>query len=153
MCDTSRHRGLYPYAPALNWFSLGRVRRIARILGVLGGLGAILWAMRDRLVSVALPREPQLPAFRVPDSPPASADEAPKDTQEETETSPSVTDVSGIGPVYATRLAAAGIDSLADLAKAEVSVVAESAEVPESKAAAWVEEAGELIASDQSPRP
>lgn len=123
------------------------MRRIARILGLLGGLGAILWAMRDRLVSVALPREPQVPAFRVPE--PRTTDEPEDDAGQEPVTS--VTNVTGIGPVYATRLAAAGINSITDLAEAAPEAVAEAAQVPVSKATSWVTAA--QTPSDQSPRP
>lgn len=92
----------------------------------------MVWAMRDRLVSVAIPREPQPPAFRVPE--PTPAPPPPPDG--------SITDISGIGPVYATRLTTAGIGTLADLARAEAGEVAEAAKVPLSRAEAWIEDAG-----------
>lgn len=125
------------------------MRRIARILGLLGGLGAIVWAMRDRLVSVALPREPQVPTFRVPESRTTEEDSTEEDSSEESATS--VTNVSGIGPVYATRLAAAGINSIIDLAEAAPEAVAEAAQVPISKASSWVTAA--QAPSDQPSRP
>ena len=86
----------------------------------------MLWAMRNRLVSVALPREPQLPTFKVPDGPiepdsSAAADEDESDPPQATEPqpdAPSLTDISGIGPVYATRLASAGIHTIEQLAEA-----------------------------------
>jgi predicted flap endonuclease-1-like 5' DNA nuclease len=111
--------------------TLGAVKRLARIVGLLGGLGAVLWAMRDRLVSVAIPREPQPPAFRVPE--PTPAPPPPSDG--------SITDISGIGPVYANRLTTAGIGTLADLAQADAGTVAEAAKVPLSRAEAWIEAA------------
>lgn len=130
--------------------SLGLVKRIARIIGVLGGIGAIVWAVRDRLVSVAIPREPQPPALRAPDRPiRPTADQEPPATEEHQEepTVQSVTDVTGIGPVYATRLEAAGIATLSDLARNEAETVAEAAEVPVSRAAGWIESAQALAGS------
>lgn len=108
--------------------TLGAVKRVARILGLVGGLGAVLWAMRDRLVSVAISREPQPPAFRVPEPTPTPPDG-------------SITDIPGIGPVYATRLTTAGIGTLAALADATADAVAEAAKVPLSKAEAWIDAA------------
>lgn len=120
------------------------MKRLAGILGVLGGLGAILWAMRDRLVSVAIPREPQPPALRMPDrSPPAPPAPAPE--AEEEPTSQGVTDVNGIGPVFATRLEAAGITTLSDLAGANDEEVADAAEVTVRRAQGWIESARRLL--------
>lgn len=110
------------------------MKRLARILGVIGGIGALVWAMRERLVSVAISREPEPPAFRVPEADEASA-----------EPTGSITDVSGIGPVYATRLAAIGLDSLSDLAGADPEEVAAGAQVPLTRARQWVTAAGALV--------
>lgn len=125
------------------------MKRIAPIIGILGGIGAILWAMRDRLVSVAIPREPQPPALRVPDrSVPRTADSTPPPTEEREGEAPpaqSVTDVTGIGPVYATRLEAAGIATLSDLARSTAETAAAAAEVPVSRATGWIESAQALV--------
>lgn len=133
------------------WLAWGLVKRIARIIGVLGGVGAILWAMRDRLVSVAIPREPQPPALRASDRPVRPpVDQKPPATAKQDEEPPpaqSVTDVTGIGPVYATRLEAAGIATLSDLAQHGAETVAEAAEVPVSRAAGWIESAQALVES------
>lgn len=113
---------------------------------MIGGIGAILWAMRDRLVSVAIPREPERPAFRVPEPSVPGAEPVEADRRgEERPTSPSVTDVSGIGPVYATRLEAAGVATLPDLAKSAPEDVAEAAEVPVARARSWIESAQALL--------
>jgi predicted flap endonuclease-1-like 5' DNA nuclease len=109
----------------------------------------VLWAMRNRLVSVALPREPQLPTFKVPDGPiepdsSAAADEDESDPPQATEPqpdAPSLTDISGIGPVYATRLASAGIHTIEQLAEARAEEVAAAADVPRTRAERWIEAA------------
>lgn len=108
--------------------TLGNVRRIAKLLGVIGGIGAVLWAMRERFISVAISREPVPPGFRVPD------DGQPGPSVP----SGSITDVSGIGPVYATRLGEVGINTPADLAKADAQKVADAAQVTSVRAAEWI---------------
>lgn len=118
------------------------MKRLASILGVLGGIGAILWAMRDRLVSVAIPREPQPPALKAPERP----QPAPTPSRQEEATPRTLTDVSGIGPVYATRLEAAGITSLADLAGTDDEKVAEAADVTLRRAQGWIQSAHDLLA-------
>lgn len=102
--------------------------------------------MRDRLVSVAIPREPQPPAFRVPGPDPAETTREMEEEVTETASSPqSVTDVSGIGPVYATRLEAAGVATLSDLANGDPEEVAAAAEVPVGRAQSWIESARGLV--------
>ena len=131
------------------------MKRLARILAILAGIGAIVWAMRDRLVSVAISREPQPPAFRMPEPAASPAEERPETTPAQTSPPPAeapgvagadgpdgdLTTISGIGPVYAGRLQDAGIETLRALASSPPEQVAEAAEVPLSRAAGWVESA------------
>jgi predicted flap endonuclease-1-like 5' DNA nuclease len=101
------------------------VKKLARVLGIVGGIAAVVWAMRDRFVSVATSREPEPPAFRSPGR------------------SPGVETIEGIGPVFAQRLNAAGILDLATLAAASPDKVAESAGVSAARARNWIERAGQ----------
>ena len=57
--------------------------------------------------------------------------------------SPPVEEISGIGPTYAGRLEAAGIETVADLADADAETVAEAAEAAPSRASDWIEQAEE----------
>lgn len=100
--------------------------------------------MRERLISVAISREPTPPAFRVPDhrSTPPPAEPA----QVADDESGTLTDVSGIGPVYATRLGGQGVNTLTDLAEASPEEVAEAAQVGTARAEAWIEAARALTA-------
>lgn len=102
------------------------VNRIGKVLGFVGGALAILWAMRDRLVSIAAPQDPEPPRFRVvPPSPsPAAVDD--------------LTVINGIGPVFAGRLRDAGITSFADVSAAGPSRLAEVTGSSESRAAEWI---------------
>lgn len=56
-----------------------------------------------------------------------------------TDESPEVLD--GIGPAYADRLADAGVETVADLAAADASGLAEEADVSESRLERWIERA------------
>jgi len=49
-------------------------------------------------------------------------------------------ELKGIGPTYAERLRAGGIQSIPDLAETDVETLAELAEVPASRAEGWLEQ-------------
>lgn len=109
---------------------MGRLARLARLLGALGGLGALAWAMRDRFISIAVPREPEPPAFRSQPRPPAGDED--------------LTRVKGIGPVFAERLKAAGITSFAQLAATSNETLASIADVPPARVETWRKQAQAL---------
>jgi predicted flap endonuclease-1-like 5' DNA nuclease len=101
------------------------LKKLAKAIGLIGGAAAVIWAMRDRFVSVATSREPEPPTFRTPS----------------TDASQSVDVIDGIGPVFATRLSDAGIEDIASLADASPDAVAEAAGVSGSRARSWIEKA------------
>lgn len=103
------------------------LKQFLRVGGVAIGLGAAVWALRDRLFPApGIPDEPP-PRFRTNVASPIVADD--------------LTEVKGIGPVYAERLVDAGITSFAELANADVAAVAGAAGVSESTAGSWLEQA------------
>lgn len=97
------------------------MKRVAKVIGFLGGAIAVIWAMRDRFISVATSREPQPPAFKA-SSP-----------------SPPVTSIDGIGPVFAQRLTDAGISDVDSLATSSPDRVAEAASVSAARARSWID--------------
>ncbi|MGD2042439.1 MAG: helix-hairpin-helix domain-containing protein [Acidimicrobiia bacterium] len=99
------------------------MKRMAKVVGLIGGTLAIVWAMRDRFISVATSREPQPPHFK----------------SEQPPQSPPVDAVEGIGPVFAQRLADAGIADVATLASASPDQVAEAASVSAKRARNWID--------------
>lgn len=108
---------------SLPWLSsLRMMKRIAKIIGFIGGAAAVIWAMRDRFISVATSREPEPPAFR-PGPPPPS----PVDT------------IDGIGPVFAERLTKEGLGTVDALAGATADRVAEAAGVSAARARNWID--------------
>ena len=106
------------------------MKKVAKVLGVVGGVAAVLWAMRDRLVSIAAPKEPEPPRFRVAEAAQPADD---------------LTELSGIGPVFATRLAQAGIATFSALAVATPERVAEATGATEAKATDWIEQAAARV--------
>lgn len=86
----------------------------------------MVWAMRDRFISVATSRDPQPPRFReIGDAPDAQP----------------VAIIDGIGPVYEQRLNSSGIRDVAALAKASPDSVAEAAGVSANRARHWIDQA------------
>ena len=107
--------------------SLGSLmKRLAKIVGIVAGAAALVWAMRDRFISVATSREPEPPTFR---------------TGATSAASPAIDVIDGIGPVFAVRLKTAGIDNAAKLAAASPDRVAEAASVSAARARSWIEQA------------
>lgn len=104
--------------------------RLMRGLLAIAGVIAVLWLVRDRFVTIGLPKNAEPVSFRVAPHDPAAA---PPPAE--------LTDVPGIGPVYAERLSDAGIDSAHDLAVADPAFVAAAAGVSEERAAGWIDAA------------
>jgi predicted flap endonuclease-1-like 5' DNA nuclease len=110
--------------------TMPRVKKVGRIIGLLGGAIAILWAMRDRLVSIAAPQDPEPPRFKVV---PPTMGALPEEDD--------LTSISGIGPVFAGRLRDAGISTFSDVATAGASKLAEITGASESRAGDWASQA------------
>ncbi len=120
--------------------TLAGVKKLGKVLGFVAGAAAVIWAMRDRLVSITAPREPEPPKFRVvtaPSTPPAPPP-APAPSNDD------LTEVVGVGPVFAERLRAAGIASFAELATASPARIAEIVGVPVTRVADWPDQARAL---------
>ncbi len=124
-------------------------RRIGRIIGLLGGVVAIAWAMRDRFVSIAAPKEPEPPSFRVVSTPPPPP--AGQVRPERTASAVSVQDpddltrINGVGPVFERRLMEAGLATFESIAAASARQVANAAGVTEPRAEGWITQASILM--------
>lgn len=101
------------------------MKNIAKVIGFIGGAAAVVWAMRDRFISVAPSREPEPPTFRAGGG------------------TPTVDSIDGIGPVFAKRLTEAGLGDLGKLASASPDRVAEAAGVSVARANKWIDLAGQ----------
>lgn len=108
------------------------MKSTAKVIGLIGAAIAILWAMRDRLISIAAPSEPEPPKFRV--IPPA--DQTPGPTSDD-----DLTDINGIGPVFAARLRDAGITTFAGLVDAGSERIADITGAADSRVEDWLGQA------------
>ncbi|MDH5372619.1 MAG: helix-hairpin-helix domain-containing protein, partial [Acidimicrobiia bacterium] len=112
------------------------------------GIATLLWAMRDRFISLALPREPRPPAFRHPDEHPVVPHRPHANAPTPARQQPSVgalpdnlEDINGIGAVFARKLAESGISTFAELAAASADEVAENLNTGSSRVADWIGQA------------
>ena len=102
--------------------------RFIRFVTTVAGVGLLVWLMRDRMVNLPVRTDESFPVFR--SSPPVH--EPPHED---------VTAITGIGPVFAERLAEVGIDSVVDLSTAPAITVAAAAGVSEQIATDWISQA------------
>ena len=113
------------------------MRKLLRFVGFVAGVGAVTYLMRDRLVRI--PEDPGPPPhFKVP-SPNGKAEDGKAATA--AALADDLTEINGIGPAYAERLAAAGITSFAGLAEADADAIAESIDVSAEQVADWAAQA------------
>lgn len=107
------------------------MNKIVKAVATVAGIAAVGWAMRDRFFSIASPKEPEPPRFRVV----PMADTGDGDD---------LTTIRGIGPVFAARLNAAGYRTLASLAGTDPQVLADAAGVTLERAEDWASQATSL---------
>lgn len=89
--------------------------------------------------------DPGAPAAKqVATSPPEN--KALRPAEDKAYTSADLTQVRGIGPATATKLRAAGVESVADLLGSEAGALATAIDVPGHRVAAWIAAAQELVA-------
>ena len=113
---------------------LEHVRRVAKVVGIVGGTIAVVWAMRDRLVSIAATREPEPPQFRVvtpPSDDPAPL--APAEGQAD-----DLTTLPGVGPATAAKLVAAGFETLDSIAASTPEALVAAVGGSSARAASWI---------------
>lgn len=108
---------------------------IQRIKAVLG-LNGSATVEEDGPVAVTVEHQPSEPEDIEPE--PASPSEP------EWEHAGPVTEISGIGPSYSERLAAAGVETVGDLAAAEPTALAAETGVSEKRIQTWVDAAQDL---------
>lgn len=102
-------------------------KNLIRAVGVVAGLGAAVWALRDRLLPAPEVHSEPPPRFRAGMSTPDD-----------------LTEIKGIGPVTAAKLAEHGISKFDDLAAMAPDDVATAAGTSSAAAAAWIDSATKL---------
>ena len=125
------------------------MKRVARILSFVAGVAALVWAMRDRFISLALPREPQPPAFRHPEDHPNVPHRPHQPAHLPTDVAVAEADdlkeIKGIGPVFAGGLAEMGITTFGALSNSSAAEVAAKLDTAQSRVADWIEQASRRL--------
>ena len=96
------------------------MRRLFRLIWWIGVFAAIAWLLRDRLVPAPEEAATEPPRYRVTPPPAPPAEPAPAAAADD-----DLEAIKGVGPVYAARLADAGITSFAVLAAADAADLAQ----------------------------
>jgi predicted flap endonuclease-1-like 5' DNA nuclease len=104
--------------------------RVGAVVGLVAVIAGLLWLLKGRVSG-----PPRIPLDEPSPFRPSVPEAAGADD---------LSEVKGIGPVYAARLADAGIDGFAALAAASAETVAESAGVSERMAIDWISQASKL---------
>ncbi len=101
------------------------MKNAIRIAGVVAGLAAAVWAVRDRM----------LPAPEAPTDTPPRFRSGPSPSPDD------LTEIKGIGPAFASRLAEADIVTFDDLTAQNADAVAEAVNTTPDTAQRWIDAA------------
>jgi len=124
------------------------MRKLVNFILFVAAAVGISWFMREYLVPQPESPTSSPPPFRPAPEPRTQSEPVgpPEQSQPASNVEPGddLTRVTGIGPVFAKRLAAAGFASFADLAAANAGDLADKVDVAESKVADWITQAADL---------
>lgn len=122
------------------------MKKLLKLITLAALVAGVTWVLRDQLLPG--PQQPTAhpPPFRNPPPPPQEADaaEIAPANGEGFKLVDDLTAVNGIGPVYAKRLAGAGIKSFGDLATADAQDLANRTDLPQDRVADWIRKASDL---------
>ena len=104
------------------------IKKLSQFAGFVGLVAAVVWLTREHLLPTPhVPHEPP-PHYRSTPPPPEAA---PDD----------LTEIKGIGPVYAGRLEVLGITTFRALSESDQRVIADSLGISNNAAAGWISQA------------
>ncbi len=115
------------------------MKKLMKLLSLLAVIAGIAWALRDQMLPGPTAPTSHPPAFRHP-PPPAPSPNGPAALA----AGDDLTAVNGIGPVYAKRLADAGVTTFRQLAGSDADELAARTELSRERLADWIGKAGEL---------
>lgn len=119
------------------------MKKLIKVVSLAGFVAGITWALRDQLLPGPAKPTPRPPAFRNPPQPSTPA-ATRQSAGSDLELADDLTTVNGIGPVYAKRLAGAGVKSFRDLAAADANDLANRTDLPKDRLADWIRKASDL---------
>jgi polyhydroxyalkanoate synthase len=114
------------------------MKKFLKLLTLIAFAAGVTWLLRDQLVPGPTAPDPHPPAFRHPPEPPHAATGLAESAIDD------LTEVNGIGPVYAAKLDAAGIKTFRDLADADADRLAADAGLPRDRVVDWIGKAADL---------
>jgi hypothetical protein len=130
---------------------LQAVKKLIRFAGIVAGIGAAVWLMKDRFLQIPEHGDGEISPFRVPatdgnGAQPSSTLVTPATTEPAEATggngdTDDLTEIKGVGPVYAQRLIDFGITSFAALAAADAAEAAEHLNLTTEQVQDWIEQA------------
>lgn len=113
------------------------MNRVTKVIGITGAVAAVVWLLRDRIITVGADRDMEPPRFRTG----GNRDMDSSSTVPSAAPPIPITDVTGIGPTYADRLREAGFGDAAALAAGDRDEIAAAASVSTDRAQQWIDEA------------
>jgi len=116
------------------------MKKFFKLLSLAAFAAGLTWMLRDHLLPGPAAPTDHPPPFR--NAPAAPSHETASTT---TSGADDLTAVNGIGPVYAKKLAAAGITTFRDLAAADADELAARADLPRDRIADWIGKAADLV--------
>lgn len=111
--------------------------RLLRFLGVLALASTIVWLTREHLLPTPKVSHEPPPHYRSTPPPPPTPTTRPAPDD--------LTDIKGIGPVFAMRLGAIGIDSFKKLSETDIDTLTDAAGTSSSNAADWIKQANAKV--------
>lgn len=122
------------------------MKKLFKLVSLAAFAAGVTWMLRDQLVPKPNQPTSQPPPFRSPPAPSNTqpATQAPTATEASFALQDDLTAVNGIGPVYAKRLAGAGVNSFSDLAGADAAELAALTDLNRDRIADWIRKASDL---------
>jgi predicted flap endonuclease-1-like 5' DNA nuclease len=114
------------------------MKKLLKLLTLIAFGAAVAWLLRDQLVPGPTAPTAHPPPFRHPPEAPQRAPAPAPSVADD------LTEVNGIGPVYAGKLTAAGITTFQDLASADADRLSADAGLPRDRVADWIGKAADL---------
>lgn len=122
------------------------MKKLFKLVSLAAFAAGVTWMLRDQLVPTPNQPTSEPPPFRSPPAPSTTppAAKAPTATEASFALQDDLTAVNGIGPVYAKRLAGAGVNSFSDLAGADAAELAALTDLNRDRIADWIRKASDL---------
>ncbi len=117
-----------------------------RLLGVVALAWAIVWLTREHLLPTPKVSHEPPPHYRSTPPPPPTPRPSTSAGDRNEMAPDDLTEITGIGPVFAARLAAVGVDTFRGLSEMDTTTLADTVGTSPTAAADWVSQARARVA-------